>query len=313
MNHESPSSNMLDSRPDPLFAKALFDLLAENCTPAVVRRVERGASALVTLQDQAASQTLLHVLENSGFADALVPESHGGAGLSLAQGFDLFELCGRFVLPLPLAETMLARAWADHHNLPAPAGLVSLDWVDASALLAPQPPGPGNPPDTRAMRAAVIAAQMAGAMQRVLEMTLQFANDRQQFGRPLGKFQAIQHHLAVMAQQVMAARMAAQIGCSTSPPGPLYLPQRLRAGIAKARCGEAAMEVAALAHAIHGAIGFTEAFDLQLYTRRLHVWRQSAGAESYWHKVVGEALLFQHDGLTLDLLRATTDSSFQAL
>jgi len=56
-----------------------------------------------------------------------------------------------------------------------------------------------------------------------------------------------------------------------------------------------------------GFIGFTAEFDLQLYTRRLHNWRQAAGSESYWHDVVGQALLERGDALSLDLLRAVTD------
>ena len=70
---------------------------------------------------------------------------------------------------------------------------------------------------------------------------------------------------------------------------------------------EAALEAAAIAHSIHGAIGFTAEFDLQLYTRRLHAWRQAAGSESYWHTVLGEELVDRRDGLALDLVRAATD------
>ena len=75
---------------------------------------------------------------------------------------------------------------------------------------------------------------------------------------------------------------------------------------AKARCSEAALVVSELAHAIHGAIGFTEEYDLQLFTRRLHAWRQTAGSEAYWYGVAGEALL-HHQGMTLDIVRRITD------
>jgi acyl-CoA dehydrogenase len=97
--------------------------------------------------------------------------------------------------------------------------------------------------------------------------------------------------------------MAAQMGCH----GATATPDRLRVAVAKARTSEAALEVAALAHSIHGAIGFTAEFDLQLYTRRLHAWRQAAGSESYWQEVLGEELVDRRDGLALDLVRATTD------
>ena len=107
-----------------------------------------------------------------------------------------------------------------------------------------------------------------------------------------------------MAEQVLAARMAAQIGCSAVG----QQPGKMNAAIAKARASEAAVEVAALAHSIHGAIGFTADYDLQLFTRRLHAWRLHAGSESYWHEVLGQAVLSSPFGETgqphtLDILR----------
>jgi acyl-CoA dehydrogenase len=97
--------------------------------------------------------------------------------------------------------------------------------------------------------------------------------------------------------------MAAQIGCEATG----QIPNRLRVAVAKARASEAAPEVAALSHSIHGAIGFTEECDLQLFTRRLHHWRQIAGSESYWHDILGRELVEGRDGLALDLIRVTTD------
>jgi acyl-CoA dehydrogenase len=292
---------------DDIFSKALQDLLAAHCAPAVVRAVEREGSG----QGAQAATDLWKTIRDSGFANAMVPEAHGGAGLSMAEAFDLFELCGRFVVPLPLAETMLARAWAARRGVAMPDECVGLDWVESCAKSLLQSPGPGEQLDNQALRAAVIAAQMAGALQRVLEMTLNHANERQQFGRALGKFQAIQHQLALMAEHTLAARMAAQIGCAgflnigdVQPDGQ----DRLRAGIAKARASEAAVVVTDLAHSIHGAMGFTEAVDLQLFTRRLHLWRQTAGSESYWHRQVGDALVNQHNGTALDSLRTATDA-----
>ncbi len=292
---------------DDIFARALHYLLAAHCAPAVVRAVEAGDSPR-------AAQDLWQAISDSGFANAMVPEDQGGAGLSLAQAFPLFELCGRFVVPLPLAETLLARAWAARRGIEWPDACVGLEWVAAAAQLNGNVNAQVNTaasPDVRAMQAAVVAAQMGGALQRVLEMTLQYANERQQFGRALGKFQAIQHQLAQMAEHCLAAHMAAQIGCASAPDSsteaPAFMPNRLNAGIAKARASEAAVVVADLAHSIHGAIGFTEVFDLQLFTRRLHAWRQTAGAESYWHREIGAALVHGHDGPALDLLRQATD------
>jgi acyl-CoA dehydrogenase len=77
--------------------------------------------------------------------------------------------------------------------------------------------------------------------------------------------------------------------------------------VAKARCSQAALAVAETSHSIHGAIGFTAEYDLQLHTRRLHAWRQAAGSESYWHGVAGACLVDERRRNTLDVLRAVTD------
>jgi acyl-CoA dehydrogenase len=146
--------------------------------------------------------------------------------------------------------------------------------------------------------AIVAAAQIAGALDRVLALTLQFANDRVQFGRPLGKFQAIQHQLAVMAENVAAARMAAQIGFDSAGPWPLPM----RAAAAKARTSEAAALAGPMAHAIHGAIGITAELDLQLYTRRLHEWRADFGSEHAWNRAIGRALVASGE-FPLDFMR----------
>ena len=156
--------------------------------------------------------------------------------------------------------------------------------------------------------AAITAALLAGTLARVLEISVAFANDRVQFGRSIGKFQAIQHQLAVMAEHVAAARMAAEIGCAGAGP----LPSPLRAALAKARTSEAAALVAPMAHAIHGAIGITAELDLQLYTRRLHEGRADYGAEGHWHRVVGRALLAA-DGSALDFMRSALIPSNEEL
>lgn len=324
---------------DDIYIDALRGVLTDRCTLQAVRDIEGGQSA----------EALWQAIEESGFADALLPEVEGGAGLSLAEAFPLLELCGAFVVPVPLAETMVARSLLAQAGVPRPGGSIALaqgrlqsdgtlvcervsfgrvaDWVlvglgktclllpvDAAASTAAVAPldatlswsapaqaaalpVPGVA-DVRVPLACVLAAQLAGALMSVFTRTLQYANDRNQFGRPIGKFQAIQHQLGVISEHAFAARMAAQMGCSTD---------RLRVAIAKARTSEAALEVAALSHSIHGAIGFTEEFDLQMYTRRLHAWRQAGGSESHWHDVVGAELVDRRDGLALDLIRATTD------
>jgi len=332
-----------------LFADAARDVLADQCTPHVVRAIEEGG------RTAEATTALWGQLEATGLADALLSEDDGGAGLGLGQVFGVLEQCGAHALPLPLGETMVARALLAQAGVARPAGSIALargerladgglrcmlvrsgqvaaavlvqagsewrllstadaqgtaqalaldtalSWTAAQVQASPAIEVDGAL-DVRTLQAAVVAAQMAGALSSVFQRTLQYANERQQFGRPIGKFQAIQHQLAVMSEHVFAACMAAQLGCS----GAGVVPDRLRVATAKARCSEAALVVSELAHAIHGAIGFTEEYDLQLFTRRLHAWRQTAGSEAYWYGVAGEALL-EHPGMTLDIVRRITD------
>jgi alkylation response protein AidB-like acyl-CoA dehydrogenase len=158
----------------------------------------------------------------------------------------------------------------------------------------------GKRVDWMAAGAAITAAQLAGAMERVLATTVAFANERVQFGRPIGKFQAVQHQLAVVAENVAASRMAAQIGCTAAG----CLPAPLRAAAAKARASEAASLAAPLAHAIHGAIGVTAELDLQLFTRRIHEWRADFGSERHWNRELGRAFIADGRG-ALDFMRAS--------
>jgi len=145
--------------------------------------------------------------------------------------------------------------------------------------------------------AALASGLMAGAMARVLEMCLRHAGERQQFGRSLGKFQAIQQQLAVLAEQVLSVQVAAR-GAFV---GATFDAERVAA--AKCRANEAATHVCNIAHAIHGAIGATQEFDLQLYTRRIKLWQLAFGSESYWGARLGLARISSGLELTSDFLR----------
>jgi acyl-CoA dehydrogenase len=134
-----------------------------------------------------------------------------------------------------------------------------------------------------AVGAAMRAQQIAGALTRLTEMTTQYAQDRVQFGRPLGKFQAVQQNLAVLAGQTAAAVAAADLAAEAVADATRILP--IAAG--KARAGEAAGIAAAIAHQVHGAIGFTSEHALHLLTRRLWSWRDEFGKEPKWNMMLG--------------------------
>jgi acyl-CoA dehydrogenase len=137
--------------------------------------------------------------------------------------------------------------------------------------------------DLIAIGAAMRTQQIAGALTRLTEMTTQYAQDRVQFGRPLGKFQAVQQNLAVLAGQTAAAVAAADLAAEAVAGGLKMLP--IAAG--KARAGEAAGIAAAIAHQVHGAIGFTLEHNLQFLTRRLWSWRDEFGKDSVWQRLLG--------------------------
>jgi len=137
--------------------------------------------------------------------------------------------------------------------------------------------------DVYRMGALFRAAQMAGALEEVLQLAVTYAGDRVQFGRPIGKFQAIQQQLALAAEQVAAAGVAVAAAVAAAGAGDLAF----AAGAAKLRVGEAAGKVADIVHQVHGAIGFTHEHRLHQLTRRLWSWRDEFGVESAWALELG--------------------------
>ncbi len=196
---------------------------------------------------------------------------------------------GDRLLLLPCAQAQRTPSGIAHSQL------ASLHWTDPAAA----EPIAGTAAALMPLAAAMHAALLAGAMTRIFEMTLQYCNERSQFGKSLGKFQAVQHQLSVMAEQVAAAAIAAEAAFQAGDRTPRLLP----AAMAKARTSEAAPAVANTAHALHGAIGVTEEYDLQLFTRRLHEGRMAYGGESFWHRLVGDRVLADTESV-VDLVRS---------
>ncbi|HUK59796.1 MAG TPA: acyl-CoA dehydrogenase family protein [Stellaceae bacterium] len=127
------------------------------------------------------------------------------------------------------------------------------------------------------------AATMAGALDAVRDLTVRYCGERQQFGRPIGKFQAIQQQVAELAAHVAAAGAAVDAAASAAE----RAPAPFEIAVAKARASEAAGLVAATAHQVHGAMGFTREHRLNLFTRRLWAWREDFGDECFWWSWLG--------------------------
>jgi len=305
-------------------------LLDDVAVPAAVRALEAGGSI----------RPIWQAIVDSGYLDALVGEDRGGAGLALGEIAPLVEALGAHALPLPVADTMVARALLAEAGIAAPAGPIvlvsSLAQPVPGALLAdhalvdtgmavvlspiaaldPQPTGvhgsvsaklsgvPQGPSlaraagGLRAVAAVLRAALIAGATARLTEMSAAYANERAQFGKPIGRQQALQQMLAVMAEDMIACRIAAGMGASHGIAVPVHL-----AASAKITTSIAASRVASSAHAVHGAIGISEEYDLQLLTRRLHEWRLADGSEGYWSGLLGKARL-DSAAPTVDWVRA---------
>jgi alkylation response protein AidB-like acyl-CoA dehydrogenase len=140
----------------------------------------------------------------------------------------------------------------------------------------------------RGVGALLRAAQMAGAMEAALDLATGYANDRVQFGRPIGRFQAIQQQLALLAEEAAAALVAVESAAISVAEGRGSAEFALAA--AKIRAGEAAVVVAEIAHQVHGAIGFTEEHSLHRLTRRLWSWRDEFGDETYWSGLLGRRI-----------------------
>ena len=154
-------------------------------------------------------------------------------------------------------------------SAPVPAGF------DASALTL--------------MGATVRSVQAAGALEAILSLSVIYANERVAFERKIGKFQAVQQNLARLAGETAAALAAAGSAADTIARMPTFDDTvLLEAASAKVRSGEAAAEGSAIAHQVHGAIGFTNEHVLHRFTLRLLSWRDDFGSESYWAAKLGD-------------------------
>jgi acyl-CoA dehydrogenase len=134
-----------------------------------------------------------------------------------------------------------------------------------------------------AVGAAARLQQIAGALDKILDQSVQWSLDRVQFGRPIAKFQAVQHNLATLAGEVAAASAAADAAAEACAGDPILS----EVAIAKVRGGEAAGTGAAIAHQVHGAMGFTYEHSLHHCTRRLWAWREEFGNETWWATRLG--------------------------
>lgn len=254
------------------FAAAIHDLLAGADTPAVARAWAKGAHE--------PGLALWRKLAKLGVTALAIPEELDGLGAGPLDLVVAFEELGHHAVPGPLIEsiavapTMLEdpdrlRGLASGEAM-ATVGPVFLDADIATFVLDGTPgdltvgidrtrrlfPGSGNATISDA-GALACAAQLLGAGRAMLEMSVEYAKQRVQFGQPIGRFQAVKHKLTDVFIALEFARPLLYAAASS------YEPRDISA--AKVACGDAAYLAARSALQVHGAIGYTEEFALSLW------------------------------------------------
>lgn len=150
------------------------------------------------------------------------------------------------------------------------------------------------------------AAQIAGALDAALALSITYANERVQFGKPIGKLQAVQQGLAEFAEEAAAVNCAGRAAARAADHGACWT----EIAAAKLRASQAAAIGARVAHQVHGAIGFTREHSLHRYTARLASWRSEYGGEGYWSGRLGQwAIATGADGLWPELVRRSDEQN----
>jgi acyl-CoA dehydrogenase len=191
-------------------------------------------------------------IETAGFVQLLVSEADGGFGGDWGDVFAVLRLAGAKVPHLPVGELIVG-------------GDVS-----------------------RPIGAFIRVAQAAGAMDAALAMSIDYVNTRQQFGKPLGKFQAVQQVLAIFATEAAAVNVAgAAAATALDRAGGDANAALFEIASAKLRTNKAIGQATSIAHQVHGAIGFTQEYELHKLTGPLLDWRSDHGNDAYWADVLG--------------------------
>jgi acyl-CoA dehydrogenase len=132
--------------------------------------------------------------------------------------------------------------------------------------------------------ALVRGAQIAGALDRIGELTVSYANQRQQFGQKIARFQAVAQHLVRLVSEIQMVNMALDGAVAAAEAGEATF----EIASLKVLAGDAGSEVVARAHQVHGAIGMTQEFVLHQLTRRVWAWREEFGSTSWWRNGLGQ-------------------------
>lgn len=266
-------------------------LLAKRSDSAAVRAaVASPAGYDVALWQQLCDQV--------GVAALAVPEDHEGFGASLVETAIVLEELGVGLTPSPLLSSAIRTAAVLLHGaedertslLPriAAGEIVPMDL--GAVVLEPEVREPSMdqtlrigrgsttpPDDVRAIAVALISALQVGTMQRALDMTVAYSQERVQFGRPIGSFQALKHRMADMLVLLEASRSASWAATATAAayvadPARDDALERLQrsATVAGRYCTTALATIAGETIQLHGGIAITWEHDAHLVFKRAH-------------------------------------------
>jgi acyl-CoA dehydrogenase len=138
----------------------------------------------------------------------------------------------------------------------------------------------------------------AGALSAMSQMTIDYTNERRQFGKPVATFQAVQHHLVTVAQCAVRAQMAADVAVRALAAGTLGA----EVALARVVADDATTLGTRAAHQAHGAMGVTREYPLQQLSRRLWSWRGEWGTTREWRREAGRAVVAAGPDALFDLV-----------
>jgi alkylation response protein AidB-like acyl-CoA dehydrogenase len=233
-------------------------------------QLDWGSDAVTTRAERSGREYLLTGVKRfvpwAHVADALLIPARSPEGVSLF----LVEASAPGLQLSPLTGIDLATRWSEVRLAGTPATPVGEAGQAASTL------------DAVLRRAAVAAAaEMLGAARKCLDLSVEYAKVREQFGQPIGSFQAIRHKCAEMLLEVENSHAATYYAAWAQDAG--AEDAELAASVAKAYVGDAARRVSGEAIQVHGGIGFTWEYDLHLYFKRAKSLEGLYG-DSDWHR-----------------------------
>ena len=288
------------------FRDTVRDLLVKACTPDVIRRAWEGDALDRGVWDQLAEMGVLGIL---------APEDTSGMGLDERWLVLLLEEAGYAGLPHPIVETAavamplvagrvepnalittdlggpIVPSAADADHVLVGMSLVTGATVEPAEVVdrgrrAGRVSGNGEPVEGDAdlafdRGAWGTAAYLVGLGRRMLDLTVDYVKEREQFGVPIGSFQAVKHHLADAALQLEFARPAVYRAAWSLATGDEHRSRDV--SMAKAMASDAALLTGRKALQCHGAIGYTEEADLHLFLKRSWALARTWG-DADWHR-----------------------------